>query len=194
MRNKDEQKEQLILDTALQMINRVGLAGLKMSDLAKEARLATGTLYIYFKDKETLLKQLYLYLVRKTTPSIEGDLDSKKKSTKLKIKTLCYDYLQNNLLYPEYNVFFEQYFRSPFHSETEDVLAVENQLLAHIYQLISEGQAKKKIKNIDAELLMTMVCGMLNEVAKLKIYTNKKVEEQEWETIFEIIWDAIKVV
>jgi AcrR family transcriptional regulator len=65
MRTKDDVKEKLILEKALSMISKIGLSGLKMSLLAKEVGVATGTIYIYFKDKKDLIDNLYVYLVKK---------------------------------------------------------------------------------------------------------------------------------
>ena len=87
MRSKDETKVQLILGTALKMIERVGLAGLKMSDLAKEAGVATGTVYIYFEDKNQLIRELYLYLMHYNTADLNQPI-SENEPLKIKIKKL----------------------------------------------------------------------------------------------------------
>lgn len=47
-----------IIDAAEQVFVKRGLAGTRMSDVAHEAGLATGTLYNYFANKDTLLSSL----------------------------------------------------------------------------------------------------------------------------------------
>lgn len=191
MRTKDEEKERLILESALSIIAKTGLAGLRMSDLAKEAKLATGTVYIYFKDKDQLVRKLYLYLMRTTTSDLSSGIQP-DDSIKSKIKKISHNYLLDSILKPQKSIFFEQYFRSPFFHETESVLNEEDQILQPIYQLVLEGQRQDIIKKVNPDLIVTIVCGMLESVAKTAVYTDKIVSDSEWELIFGIVWDAIK--
>jgi len=58
-REKDIRRQH-ILDSAEVVMQRVGLNKLSISAVAKEAKLAAGTLYLYFKNKEELIAQLVL--------------------------------------------------------------------------------------------------------------------------------------
>jgi len=60
MRVKDENKELTIREKAIEMIVKEGFDGLSMQKLAKEANISASTIYIYFKNREDLLNQLYL--------------------------------------------------------------------------------------------------------------------------------------
>lgn len=59
MRTRDENKVEAILQKALDMIVQHGFEGLSMQKLAKAAGVSPATIYIYFKDKEDLILQLY---------------------------------------------------------------------------------------------------------------------------------------
>ncbi|MBK7429337.1 MAG: helix-turn-helix transcriptional regulator [Saprospiraceae bacterium] len=61
-RAKDPGKIALIYDSTLSLIMKSGYTDLRMADVAKEAGMATGTLYIYFKNKEELINTLFLQL------------------------------------------------------------------------------------------------------------------------------------
>jgi AcrR family transcriptional regulator len=191
MRSKDEIKEIKILEAALSIIAKTGLAGLKMSDLAKEAKLAIGTIYIYFKDKDELVRKLYLYLMKGITKESTAVFLS-DESVKIKVKKIAFNYLSNSILSPERSVFFEQYFRSPYFQETEAVLFEENLVMKPIYDVVAEGQRQDIIKKIDQEMLVTLVCGMLDSVAKTAIYEGKDIDQIDFEVIFSVIWDGIK--
>lgn len=191
MRTKDETKVQLILTTALKMVARVGLAGLKMSDLAKEAGVATGTVYIYFEDKNQLIRELYLYLMHVSTNDLTQEI-SDSDPLKIKIKKIARNYLDDNIKNPEYGAFLEQYFRSPYFHEDDSTKAEEEIALRPIYQLVVEGQRQSLIKEADPELLVTLVCGMLNEMAKVAIYTQKPITPADWELTFSVLWDGIR--
>ena len=56
-------KRQAILDAAVRLIARNGLHDTPMSALAREAGVATGTLYLYFPSKEAMINALYLELL-----------------------------------------------------------------------------------------------------------------------------------
>lgn len=191
MRNKDEDKVQIILDAALNMIARIGLSGLKMSDLAKEAGVATGTVYIYFEDKNQLIRALYLQLVRDSTADLTvGILEN--DPLKIRINKMVRNYLNDNIRRPEHGAFLEQYFRSPYLQEDDGTRLEEEKALQPIYQLVVEGQRQSLIKDANPEWLVLLVCGMLNEVAKQVIYTKKPITEAEWELTFSVLWDGIK--
>ena len=49
---KDEAKVSAIYEAALKVILDTGYVGLKMSQVAQEAGIATGTIYTYFKKQE----------------------------------------------------------------------------------------------------------------------------------------------
>lgn len=55
-----EFRKLMILDSAEAILHREGLNGLSMSLVAKEAEVAKGTLYLYFKNKEEILSHLTL--------------------------------------------------------------------------------------------------------------------------------------
>jgi len=59
MRVRDENKMESILDQARTMIVRDGFDGLSMQKLARAAGVSPATIYIYFKDREDLLVQLF---------------------------------------------------------------------------------------------------------------------------------------
>lgn len=191
MRTKDEAKEQVILDTALRLIMQTGLSGLKMSELAKEAGVATGTVYIYFDDKPALIQRLYTYLLRKSLIDLNAGI-SETDPLRVKIQKITRNYLNDNLNNPEYTAFFEQYFRSPYSVETEDTRAEETTMMQPIYELVVQGQQQTIIKEAKPDLLVTLVCGMLDELARQVHFTGNPISESDWELTFSVIWDGVK--
>jgi AcrR family transcriptional regulator len=60
MRPKDENKAEAIREKAIQIIVKEGFDGLSMQKLAKAANISASTIYIYFDNREDLLKKLYI--------------------------------------------------------------------------------------------------------------------------------------
>ncbi|WP_268630521.1 TetR family transcriptional regulator, partial [Escherichia coli] len=54
-RDIPEQRKEQLINAAFETINVVGLAGVTLSQVAKEAGLSTGIVSHYFGDKEGLL-------------------------------------------------------------------------------------------------------------------------------------------
>src|SRR5829696_5739613 len=60
MQRPDEKKRQLIAETAARMFATLPFHKVKLDDVAAEAGVGKGTLYIYFKSKE----DLYFWLIQ----------------------------------------------------------------------------------------------------------------------------------
>lgn len=59
MRTRDENKTQAIREKAIEMIVKEGFDGLSMQKLAKAAGVSPATIYIYYKDRDDLIVQLW---------------------------------------------------------------------------------------------------------------------------------------
>lgn len=58
MRTRDIDKEQLVITKAIEQIVQDGFQGFSMNKLAKACKISVATLYIYYKDKDDLIKKL----------------------------------------------------------------------------------------------------------------------------------------
>jgi len=58
MRIRDTDKEQLVITKAIEQIVQDGFQGFSMNKLAKACNISVATLYIYYKDKDDLIKKL----------------------------------------------------------------------------------------------------------------------------------------
>jgi len=73
MRTRDESKELAIRQKAIEMIVKKGFDGLSMQKLAKAANVSPATIYIYFKDRDDLIIQLWMTEMEKmSTASVLG--------------------------------------------------------------------------------------------------------------------------
>src|SRR6059036_4063647 len=76
---RDPDKPQAIIDAAIRVFARNGYYNSRVSDIAREAGIASGTIYLYFKTKDDILVRLFrekmaewVALVRKEVAA-EGD-------------------------------------------------------------------------------------------------------------------------
>src|SRR5438445_403211 len=56
---RDPDKPQQIIDAAVRVFARNGFYNSRVSDIAREAGIASGTIYLYFKTKDEILVTLF---------------------------------------------------------------------------------------------------------------------------------------
>lgn len=189
MREKDPQKVDAIFRAALRLVLQDGFSGLKMSDVAKAANLATGTLYIYFASKEELINQLYLELKRKT---IHQYLEGYDEHAPFMIcfEKIWHNYLRAGLREPEVAAFMEQYYRSPYLKRA--VVQQTDNLLAPIFNLLERGKRERLLKDVPTALLAVQLSGSINELVKWHQTGQLAVDQRLVDAAFSLSWDSIK--
>jgi AcrR family transcriptional regulator len=68
----EEYREKSILEAAIRVISREGPAGATMQDIADEARIAKGTIYLYFKNREDLVQRTADFVVSELLSRVEA--------------------------------------------------------------------------------------------------------------------------
>ena len=63
-RKKSDDKRQRILQAAARVFARKGYHGARVSEIARRAEVADGTIYLYFRDKEDILVSLFDEVMR----------------------------------------------------------------------------------------------------------------------------------
>lgn len=112
MRTRDEHKESALREKAMEMIVNEGFDGLSMQKLAKAAGVSPATIYIYYKNREDLLNQLFLE-VQKTFYEVALKGFKPELSLEEGLWLQWKNRLRFILEYPYYFKFFEQFRNSP---------------------------------------------------------------------------------
>jgi len=189
MRNIDADKEQLIFRAALRLIQQEGFAGLKMSILAKEARMAAGTIYLYFKSKEDLINRLYITLKRRNAQALLKGYDAGAPFME-SFELIWQNFLDANLANPEESAFIEQYYRSPYLDKT--VQDEADRLVAPIFELLERGKKERLIKDVPTEMLVAQLTGFVNGLAHLYASGNLSITQAFKTTALAMAWDGLK--
>ena len=69
-----KEKRQLILESAEQLLATDGFRGLSMQKVANQAGVAAGTIYRYFDDKEALIEEIKLNVMRRVAFAIQENV------------------------------------------------------------------------------------------------------------------------
>lgn len=190
MRIKDKNKTDIIFQAGLKLIVKDGIAGLTMSKLAQHAGLATGTIYIYFKSKEELLRKLYEKLNRESTERFMKGYDP-GQAFLTGLKTVWLNYLKHRIEHYEESVFLEQYYRSPYISSPEMNLA--ESMKAPVHEIIRRGKKENLVKkDVDDEMLFLAMLGFIRELADEHVTGVYKLNNERIEQAFQINWESIR--
>lgn len=188
MRTKDDAKVDLIYKATLELVKEKGLAGITMNDISKAASLATGTLYIYFKNKEDLITALFTQCRAESATQYFEGLD-KAESFEDKMHTVFTNIIQYKVSYFENSVFLEQLYHSPFGCQGE--LTKKQKALQPLMDLVKEGKEAGLLKDVHDELIISYTFGIINEMVKKSYFSRKKLTPEIIEQVYAMYWDGI---
>ncbi len=190
MRTKDKNKEIAIFESTLKLIQQQGIAGITMAKIAEQANIATGTLYIYFTNKEELITALYEKLCEQSTERFFVGY-SNDLPYKMGLKKVWINYLNHRINYNEESVFLEQYYRSPYITEKQKQMA--EKMKEPVYYIIERGKEEGLIKDsADTEMLFSSMLGFIRELAQDHVEKRYNLTEERIDRAFDISWDAVK--
>lgn len=190
MRVKDENKAEAIFNATIELANEIGFADISISKIAKKANISPSTIYVYFDNKDDMLKQTYLHVKTDMVNAFAGVLDNKlsiKETFALFMHSLL-DYLLAN---PSYFLFLEQFENSPFVSKMELNEEI-GRLLAPYDAFFESLRAQGVLKNVDISLLMSYCYFPVYFMVKESISHNYEINHEIIERAIELSWDAIK--
>lgn len=189
MRQKDDKKIEQIFEAALLQVEKKGLAGMTMSDISKAAGIATGTLYIYFKNKEDLISGLFTQCRKESANFYFRDYDSSEPFKK-GFEKIFLNITNYRLLHFRKAIFLDQCFHSPYINESKRLLSAK--VLQPLFQLFETGKAKGIIKEGENRFLLWYIIGCINEVVKGCYYSNKKLTREMINDLLKMCWDGLR--
>lgn len=183
-------KEQEILAAALKLFVEFGFHGTPTSKIAKEAGVANGTLFHYFKTKEDLIVGLYNHIKDDLNRHL-AQTQNENDSLKDKMKNLYTASLQWGLLHKPEFYFIQQFHFSP-HLAKVSPEDIEKQTRLHL-QLLREGGTDKIFKPFSEQLISSMLGAHVYGVYQYLLNTELTKQKQD-EIIgqtFELLWDML---
>ncbi len=187
MRPRDDQKIEAIFNATLKLSGSYGLAGLTMNKIAKEAKIAHGTLYVYFENKEVLLNELYKNIHKHGSFSKMGGIAN--LSLKEQLRFLWESSLKYRLNNPYIFTFASQFIISSFISPESQKL--QNQFDGYFYKTIGKGKKEGIFKPVSDQILIAIIYGFIHELSVQLRRHNTKPTKKIIEDSFAVCWDAI---
>jgi AcrR family transcriptional regulator len=184
----DKQKE--ILAAALRLFVEYGFHGTPTSMIAKEAGVANGTLFHYYKTKDELVVAVYVDIKQRMTLALEKSVN-KEDQLEVILKALLFGSLYWALDHPTAFRFIQQFHSSPFLSMlSSEILAQQTQFYV---SLIQRGIDAKIIKPLSVDLICILinsyVFGIFQYLRRQDF--SAEVRKQTIEDAYNMLWDMI---
>ncbi len=186
---KDDNKVKAIHDAAMKLVIKTGFVGLRMADVASEAGVATGTLYIYYKSKEALINDVYI----ETKKEIVANLLNPKHQSETfytTFKNIWISYFKFCFENPEKMLFCEQFFYSGYISE--EIKNEVDLMFEPLHQTLRVAQENGLVKQIDVEILIAQMHGAIHEIVKVLMKQKSQLGNTQLQRCFDMAWDSIK--
>lgn len=181
-------KSEKILKAALGLFIENGFHGTPTSKIAKEAGVANGTLFHYFKTKEELINELYLFIKKNLRHyQLENYIES--QSTYEKVKHVWYQTVKWGIENPQEYIFHQQFHSSPYInsiSRKQGALSFQ-----HLRDILQEGIDNESIINEDVEFINGYVSASSFAFITYAIKHPQKVTDKLIERGFKMAWHSI---
>ncbi|MGL5358472.1 MAG: TetR/AcrR family transcriptional regulator [Shewanella sp.] len=183
-------KRQAILATALALFVSQGFHGTSTASIAKQAGVATGTLFHHFASKDALMESLFLSIKQEfadallLTPYQGGDL-------KQSARQLWQSAIDWSLANPVKQLFFQQYSMSPLIAAPIREQAMHS-ILGFIATLIQQGQSAGLIAAYPLPLMLENCHGQYLAATRFFIDNPQLGQEASHrEASFALFWQAM---
>jgi len=188
-------KREYIIDATIKLISEYGFHGTPISLIARDAGVGAGTIYRYFKDKDTLVLEIFKQLngaFKKTL--LHGY--NEKQPIRDRFLHLCRGIFQYGIKNPYNFRFIEQFYNSPYGTsmrreklfcncgDTGQDLPLE--------QVFAAGQAQQIIKDLPLAALLALAIGPIVFLVKDSIAGLIQLDETTINNTLAACWDAVK--
>lgn len=145
-------RKQEILEAAAKSFTMFGYKATTMEQVSKIANVGKGTIYTFFSNKEELLKEIVLTLIRDMTRQADAVMDPTESvmenAQKAMMKLL--QFREQHLLYAKL-IEEEKALRTP--AVKQMLLTIEEEIIAYVTKRIENGIVKGEIQPCDAEMV-----------------------------------------
>ncbi|MFZ4785011.1 MAG: TetR/AcrR family transcriptional regulator [Flavobacteriales bacterium] len=183
-------RKEKVLRTALQMVASGGFQGAPIAELAAKSKVAVGTIYHHFANKDEMVAAMYLLCKESLADSLTKVNDPKASSQK-KFEKLWDAYLDHAAKNPVEFSFLDQYKSSPL--ITAAVVKSAEKFDAAINVFIKEGLKNKDLRKSEDAVLIEFFNANVNAAARIHVSkSKKKISSKELAGLREMTWAGLK--
>ena len=182
-------KREAIFCATLKLLSNYGFHGFSIKQLAEEAGVATGTIYLYFKDRDELIRELNTHIIDNfIKATLEGH--DQQQPLKQQYRRMCCNLWRFCIENPCIT-----HSKAQFDHLPPDILRSQRSHawdgLQPLKDLFEKGRATQQIKNLSDDILISLSFEPYLFLARQHLIDVIKVDDEALTNIIDASWDAI---
>ncbi|OAN16903.1 TetR family transcriptional regulator [Photobacterium jeanii] len=182
-------KKERILQATEKLLAEYGFHGLSMQMVAKEARVAAGTIYRYFEDKDDLLYQLHDhilgYVANKLTANVNDEMPIEQQ-----FRTMWLN-IWNMAINGDAPLINRGQFENLPRRNSQEQRRLEKTMFAKVDTMFNQGKADGVFKDLDNEILSALGLEPSACLARKHVNGVYAVDDEALNATIDACWDAI---
>ena len=195
---KREQKRNKIMQAALKVFSRKGYSPAAIEEVAREASIAKGTLYLYFQDKADLFSSTILFVIDRLVEIMRENISESMGPLEV-MRSLAYTELEYFVQNTEFFGLIRTAMSGNLLGDHENLFCMISgkrlELVQYLTQIVQSAQSEALIrKDIEAEEIVYGYLGMMESALDQIAFKPKEHEieiEQKVDTIMKILLEGI---
>ncbi|MDQ1407769.1 MAG: hypothetical protein QOG55_3398 [Acidobacteriaceae bacterium] len=187
-RPKSEDKRNAILDAATRLFAERGLTASPTSEISKQARVAEGTLFTYFKTKDDLINALYREIKLELADAMMSDFP-RKKNVRTRLRHVWDGYVNWGIANPRQRKVLAQL-------QVSEVLTKESKDAGGApfveFQIMIRGAIEQRVfrNDLPVELISKSLAALVEATIDLTMSNPSKAKRYR-DTGFQMFWAGI---
>lgn len=192
-RPQDNNKHDRILKAAITVFARNGFFNSRISEIAREAEVADGTIYLYFKNKDDILISIFEESLDEILTQVQASLASVDHSLD-KLRVFILFHLEQTMINPPLAEVLQVELRQSTKFMKEYQKVKFKKYLDLIQEIVLEGQSKGEIRpDVHPGVVKRLIFGALDEVALHWVLSRKRYDLRESsEQLSRILVDGLR--
>lgn len=188
-----DNKHDRILKAAITVFARNGFFNSRISEIAREADVADGTIYLYFKNKDDILISIFEESLEDILKDVEGRLAAIESPLE-KVRAFIRFHLEQTMINPSLAEVLQVELRQSTKFMKEYQKVKFKRYLDLIQEIVVEGQLKGEIrKDVHPGVVKRLLFGALDEIALHWVLSRRRYDLKESaEQLSNVIVDGLR--
>jgi TetR/AcrR family fatty acid metabolism transcriptional regulator len=170
-RRRENDKYQRILEAAIKVFAEQGFFQSTISQIAKEAGVADGTIYLYFKNKDDILVQFFNYKAKQVFDGFREEVN-RAESAVDKLRNLVRRHLAEFQRDRNMAILYQFETHQSSRLAEKQIKEMSNMYLDIVAEIMEQGQQEGLIrKNLYLSLVKRFILGAVDEVINTWIHS-----------------------
>ena len=172
--NKKNNKYKRILESAVRVFAKYGFYQSTISQIAKEAGVADGTIYLYFKNKDDILVQSFSYKIKQVFERFKKEVE-RGQTAKDKLVNLIRHHLKVFQGDRDMAVIYQTETHQSKRLAEDQIKEMSKMYLDIISEIVEQGQQEGSIrKDLYMGLVKRIIIGSVDEVINTWLHSDGK--------------------